>query len=203
MRFSGLSRIWIGTICLVSLIWITRFVVLEIENRVLSGRLEDLDAELADLREEMRDLLSSEDKLLQMANLQPRASIVVHPIPVGHSTPGIHQARLDTDHLLQEARRLKGSFYEIGDVLENDIDIRNHTPSISPVPRSDSWISSRFGRRRDPFTGALHMHRGVDICNRIGTPVIATADGKISVRRKDGNFGNYILIDHKYGLDLK
>ena len=127
------------------------------------------------------------------------------PIPESRSTiDGLfhpHRARLDMDHLLQEARRLKGSFYEIGDVLENDIDIRNHTPSISPVPHTDSWISSRFGRRRDPFTAALHMHRGVDICNRIGTPVIATADGKVSVRRKDGNFGNYILIDHKYGLE--
>ncbi len=146
--------------------------MLEIENRVLSGRLEDLATELADLREEMKYLVSSEDKLLQMANLQPRASIVVHPIPESPPTPGIHRARLDMDHLLQEARRLKGSFYEIGDVLENDID------NPKPYPIDISGTSPRLVdlipirpppgslHRRPPYAPrGRHLQQNRDTCD--------------------------------------
>ncbi len=73
------------------------------------------------------------------------------------------------------------------------------TPSIWPVkfePREQLWISSGFGRRRDPFTKRWTTHAGADIPAPRRTPVIATANGTIAKMGKDAYLGNYIEVCH-------
>ncbi len=73
------------------------------------------------------------------------------------------------------------------------------TPSIWPVkfePKEQLWISSGFGRRRDPFTKRWTTHTGADIPAPRRTPVVATADGIITKMGKDAYLGNYIEIRH-------
>jgi murein DD-endopeptidase MepM/ murein hydrolase activator NlpD len=54
------------------------------------------------------------------------------------------------------------------------------TPSISPL-RSDTFVlTSPFGERTNPFTKARDFHAGVDLSAPAGTPVYATADGRVS-----------------------
>jgi len=113
----------------------------------------------------------------------------------------VQKVSLDLDHLLREANVVKGSFEEVASKLDKDIDLRNHTPSISPVLPSEAWISSWFGRRRDPFTGEGEMHMGLDICGQIGTKVLATADGVVAVRGEDAHYGRHVVLNHKYGLE--
>ena len=48
-------------------------------------------------------------------------------------------------------------------------------PSIWPC--KDVEISSNFGRRCDPITGALKMHTGIDLTNPNAVPIMATAEG--------------------------
>jgi len=53
-------------------------------------------------------------------------------------------------------------------------------------PTDGGRISSRFGKRSDPFTGAASKHKGLDIANYLGAPVFATAGGvggRAKVRR--------------------
>lgn len=57
--------------------------------------------------------------------------------------------------------------------------------------------TSEFGPRRDPFTGKTSMHDGIDIGASSGTPIYATADGRvIAASFNSGGFGNWTLIDH-------
>ena len=73
------------------------------------------------------------------------------------------------------------------------------TPSIWPVkfePREQLWISSGFGRRRDPFTKRWTTHTGADIPAPRRTPIIATADGTIAKMGKDAYLGNHIEVCH-------
>ena len=58
------------------------------------------------------------------------------------------------------------------------------------------WVSSRFGPRRDPFTGAWRQHRGVDIAAPHGTRVVATQDGRVAAAGSGAQLGKYVIVTH-------
>lgn len=60
-------------------------------------------------------------------------------------------------------------------------------------------ISSRFGYRSDPFTGARTFHTGVDLACPQGTPVVSAASGSVSFVGYSNIFGNYIIVKHTNG----
>ncbi len=62
--------------------------------------------------------------------------------------------------------------------------------------QQDFKLTSGFGLRNDPFTGALAMHEGIDFSAEVGTPVVATAPGMVTRSEWDANFGNVIEIKH-------
>ena len=64
---------------------------------------------------------------------------------------------------------------------------------------TEGVITSRFGMRRDPFTGTMEFHAGVDIANRVGTPIGAAMDGKVIAVGRDRGYGNYILLENGGG----
>ena len=68
-------------------------------------------------------------------------------------------------------------------------------PMKRPV-RGRNWLSSRFGKRRDPITGRPGFHAGYDYAARKGTPVLAGATGIVSYAGRLGNYGNAVRIDH-------
>ena len=68
-------------------------------------------------------------------------------------------------------------------------------PAEEKIP--SYWFSSGFGYRSHPLTGKPQFHNGLDIAAPWGTPVIATADGVITVMTKDPFFGNMIEVEHK------
>lgn len=61
-------------------------------------------------------------------------------------------------------------------------------------------ITSAYGKRKDPFTGQLKDHHGIDIANKLGTEVKASAGGKVIHIGKLGGYGNTVIIDHGNGL---
>ena len=65
------------------------------------------------------------------------------------------------------------------------------------------WITSYFGTRHNPFVGVKTFHGGIDIANRIGTPIYAPADGIVTATGTSGGFGLVVKIDHGYGLVTK
>jgi len=70
-------------------------------------------------------------------------------------------------------------------------------PLISPA---EGWFASGFGRRTDPMTRRVAEHKGLDISNNPGTPIIAPADGIVRFAKPFGRCGNYISIVHGKGV---
>lgn len=61
----------------------------------------------------------------------------------------------------------------------------------------DYSITSRFGTRVDPISGAVKTHGGTDIAAAQGTPIIAAADGTvIAATYNAGGYGYYVKIQH-------
>jgi murein DD-endopeptidase MepM/ murein hydrolase activator NlpD len=104
----------------------------------------------------------------------------------------------DIGKLARQARLQRESYQEIVDKLSASQALLDATPSIRPV--ATGYISSRFGRRMDPFTGRASWHRGVDFAARLGTPIYATADGVVSFAGKWFEFGWTVEVSHGYGL---
>ncbi len=81
------------------------------------------------------------------------------------------------------------------DALERSVD---HLPQV--LPASLEYISSGFGFRIDPFTGAGAFHPGLDFRGPIGAPIYAAARGTVSFVGQRSGYGNCVEIDHGNGL---
>ncbi len=64
-----------------------------------------------------------------------------------------------------------------------------------------TWISSGYGWRRDPFSGAQAWHGGVDIAPHGGAAnyIIAAAKGEVIYSGWNGGYGNCVMLDHGDG----
>jgi len=68
------------------------------------------------------------------------------------------------------------------------------------LPASLEYISSGFGYRSDPFTGAAAFHAGLDFKGPIGAPIYAAARGRVSFVGQRSGYGNCVEIDHGNGM---
>lgn len=72
-----------------------------------------------------------------------------------------------------------------------------------PVPPLPSGtLTSCYGYRTDPLTGARAFHRGVDIAAPAGTPVAAMLFGRVAAVGESGGLGHFIRIDHGDGVEV-
>ena len=67
----------------------------------------------------------------------------------------------------------------------------------------DYETTSGFGPRVDPFTRGLAMHTGLDFRAATGTPIRATADGKVTEAGWNGGYGRMVEIDHGFGITTR
>ena len=61
-------------------------------------------------------------------------------------------------------------------------------------------LTSPFGMRHDPFTGLWRFHNGVDLANKIGTPIVAAMAGTVAMTGINPTYGRYIIIRHADGF---
>ena len=139
-------------------------------------------------------------------------------IRLTHKTPGemaadYHfTARQNTYlQLLQDPQyeelwaELLGGFAQGGGELMSPDSTRTPTSTLQwPLPVAGA-ITSQFGHRVDPITGEVSSHTGTDIACAEGTPILAAADGTVTVANGldswGGSYGYYIQIDHGGGLE--
>lgn len=68
-------------------------------------------------------------------------------------------------------------------------------------PPVQARISSRFGPRVHPVSGARHNHSGVDFAAPAGTPVRAAAAGTVTFAGQRGGYGNLVVVRHGDGTE--
>ena len=100
---------------------------------------------------------------------------------------------LDIPELIQELKRRNDSNDKIKDYLREQKDIYLATPKGAPA---SGRITSKFGNRKDPFTGEMAFHSGIDISSSLGSPVRATADGVVSYSGRTQKSGYIVILEH-------
>jgi len=175
--------------------------------RFFSDRIEDLEEQLSKLKDFDR-------KIRIIANLE-KGQDTTPIMGIGGSSPSdireklkrendenglIQQMRSDIERLKSEVMSREESLSELEKLFQSKKEMLAHTPSIWPTV---GWVTSDFGFRINPFTGLTQMHEGIDISNRVGTPVITPADGIISDIGNDWIFGKIIVISHGFGMTTR
>jgi murein DD-endopeptidase MepM/ murein hydrolase activator NlpD len=183
---------------------------LRMENRHLVNKYDELRREVDQIAVNFDDLvakevvirnifelpeISTDERQLGIGgpeNISPEQMTMA--LQVAHSTENEVEALLRLSNFEQE------KYNEIYQDLLEKKDILDHTPSI--LPARGYWTRG-YGMKHDPFTGYKRFHGGLDIANKTGTPVYATADGVIKSAGRMSDIGKYIVINHGYGYKTK
>lgn len=72
----------------------------------------------------------------------------------------------------------------------------NNDSYIAGRPINKGWLSSRYGKRIDPFTGKLAWHQGIDFAGKENSDIISVAAGVVTWSGKRSGYGEMIEINH-------
>jgi murein DD-endopeptidase MepM/ murein hydrolase activator NlpD len=161
----------------------------------LQTSLNQLSQENAKLKTQVAELQKErEETVKQLAKRVEIINSLMKKVGIKEENPGEGGAAIPIEKVLTDPEVDPDDVIPAIDRLIKDF---KRTPITYPTY---GRITSDFGLRRDPLTGALEYHLGVDIANRWGTPVRATAEGKVIKAGWCGEFGYCIEIDHKNGF---
>ncbi len=131
----------------------------------------------------------SESLLTVLRGAQPDAEL--------EDLPG-HQGGLASDPDAMDAKQILGYLREdLNQFNRYKMQMAN-LPIANPVPGAK--ITSRYGRRRDPFTKESRYHSGMDFKAPIGTPIYSSGNGVVLRAGWAGGYGKMVEIRHPNGL---
>jgi len=81
----------------------------------------------------------------------------------------------------------------------NDLDLRMSLGELFIYPVSGKHLTSNFGMRKDPFSGELTFHTGIDLRANTGATVMASMEGTVSVISENWLYGKHIILSHPNG----
>jgi murein DD-endopeptidase MepM/ murein hydrolase activator NlpD len=194
----------------------TNFTYTNELNVRLTRERDDNIAQLSSLKDEIASIRTAGKKFKSsLDNALVASGIQVYKDATG--TGGVGASFLTPDETernnLKEISDLKnmGSLLEnsrepldrIGKILTTYKGLMANVPTLWPLKGARGNITTRFGWTIHPFTHNGYSHNGVDIAWGMGTPVVATANGKITQTGFTLDLGNYVTIQHKYGFYTK
>jgi murein DD-endopeptidase MepM/ murein hydrolase activator NlpD len=174
-------------------------------------QIENFAVKLAKLQSQLIQLDNVGEKLVKATNLNSKEFNFNRVNAIGGPRG---EKELEGSELLtiKNAANIEVRLLEIQNELSNKsqqlyaiealLDDQLYRETVTPhgKPADKGWISSYFGKRKDPFTGKNKKHRGIDIAGKTNSNIIATASGIITWAKKKSGYGNMVEIQHGNGL---
>lgn len=190
-------------------------------ERILRQQIEDYEDNYILLNERIEQLQQKMAELEKRDNQVYRAIFEADPIPDSARAKQLERSqeiqliqRLKDDELLKSITSQLNllvartdfqskSYEEIDEMVRNKAKLLASIPAIQPVSNKDlSSIASGFGNRIDPVYKVSKFHKGLDFAAPQGTPIYATADGRVKTStHEEGGYGNHVVINHGYGYE--
>lgn len=191
---------------------------LAVEDQRLATEMRAASSELARLRAGERDAARAQDatlvelggrtrvqideivRVLRSTGLTPERVLANRGTGAGGPFAPPVSAPAPVDGVVPASLQLAS----LGADLERLRDMRTALRRLPfSAPLRDYGVMSPFGVRRDPFNGQLAMHSGLDMSAPMRTPVQATAPGRVTVAGWNGEYGNFVEIQHDFGLTTR
>jgi murein DD-endopeptidase MepM/ murein hydrolase activator NlpD len=194
---------------------------IELESRIRA----EYEASIAAIAAELNDLHDIEAQARSLTGLAPKSSgkestplifnggkggagggigeSVEAAVTRSTNPPGVIYglSRPSADMLIQEINLRTASLGALVAELKARETQIARLPSIWPALVKRRAITSPYGYRKDPFTLRVRLHDGTDVSAPAGTPVVSTADGKITFAGYDGDYGKVVRIGHGNGME--
>ena len=163
--------------------------------------LNALAARLGELQAEANRLNALGERLTRTGQLADGEFDFNQPVGIGGAGP-VHdmppaKLRSGLDELQSQFKASGAQLSVLESLLFNRKLEAEATPSRTPI--ANSYITSGFGGRADPFGGGEAFHKGIDFHANVGDPVLAVADGVVSFASTRSGYGNVVEIDHGNG----
>jgi len=129
----------------------------------------------------------------------------------------INEAGLDPNELIKRSSGDSpsgGAFVPLTGEITKEQFIKNNLQKLEALqnvilsiplvaPLDYYWVSSNYGRRKDPINKKKGIHYGIDLVAQTSTIIMATASGIVTATGKRANYGKMVEIDHGYGLKTR
>ncbi len=176
--------------------------------RIRKAALSNLDAltlRLGRMQAEMLRLDALGARLVTVADLDSgEFDFDIAPPVGGPQDPVAASVTTVADFLgmLEEMDATVADREEKLDILEQLLQNRHLYERIVPSGRAveKGLLSSKFGKRIDPFTGKQEQHQGIDIAGKEGANIMAVGDGVVTWSGERNGYGNLVEIDHGNGF---
>ena len=168
-------------------------------------QLSESAAEVAEVLQELEVLDEEVEKLRQRAGLAKSKDQQVKTEPEG-GKGGVSRLLDPKNQLKVVKKRLpvltSRLTQQVKPALEKTLQAEEAKNAALPQGKPTqglSPISSDFGPRPGPFGGNAEIHDGIDLLGAYGSPIYATANGKVERAEYSGGYGYNIVIQHGYG----
>ena len=169
----------------------SRLTNISSENKDLITRVHDRAHEsIMALKQVIAITGLDSDKILGTSEILGRGGPYLHFKPVGDLL------RTEQD-FYEEAQKMEASLAR----WESLQTILRHIPLARPV--DVGYVTSSFGKRRDPMTKRKAHHSGVDIAGPKNSKILATAPGIVTFVGTNGAYGRMVTIDHGKGFKTR
>ena len=165
----------------------------------------DLICELREMDTRLRGLLhmKTPEDIVELGGIGGSSSEDAYSVTlVLQSGNGLSKElfQMNLNELQREGWERKQSFHEISDYLTYQRSLLLATPAIWPT---FGRVTSGYNWRTHPLTKRREFHYAIDIANLKGTPVRATADGRVVLAGWQGTYGRSVMIDHGHGFSTR
>jgi murein DD-endopeptidase MepM/ murein hydrolase activator NlpD len=180
-------------------------------NETLRVENENYRGMTGELATQVSSLQGAIDDLSRQAELDPATRQAMNRLPAsirsramggggsGNPLAVTHESPESTFGVLKDILGvLEDRLTTVRKGVEGQQALAAAAPSLWPL--TSGWLTSNFGSRKDPLTGAADFHAGLDISADRGVPVHATANGSVQLASYNGNYGNCVEIAHGYGI---
>jgi len=173
-------------------------------HKEAQGSLDALALRLGRMQAQMLRLDTLGERLVRQADLDDAEFDFNLPPPVGGPDNAASHAAITVPDFLGmlEALDMTAADRETKLMtLEQLIMNRNLHARTLPSGRAveHGLLSSKYGKRIDPFTGKQEHHKGIDIAGKEGSRILAVADGVVSWAGERTGYGRLVEIRHGNG----
>ncbi len=174
-------------------------------RRSAESELDTLAARLGNMQANVIRLNALGQRLVKVAKLDSKEFNFRDTPSYGGPNEAEAVASIDFDNVIADLDKQLNSREEQLTVLEEVIMNRQLRSESKPRgrPIKKGWTSSYFGKRADPFTGKLAMHKGMDFAGKEGSEIVAVANGVVTWAGDRYGYGNLVEVNHGNGYTTR